>query len=169
MALKPYGDDFNILTSQSEQIVGVLQSIEGSADVMGEQLTGQPVLQIEVDQNAIARHGIPARTVLDLIESLGSKEVGEVVEGQLHFPLTIRDFCPIDSAPAQESIASIMVAAPNGERIPLGKLTHIHETEGPSTITRRMGPAANNDSGQRARARSGSFVAEAQRRIRCRS
>jgi cobalt-zinc-cadmium resistance protein CzcA len=163
VALKLYGDEFNILTTKSEQIVAVLQSIEGSADVMGEQLTGQPVLQIEVDQNAIARYGIPARTVLDLVESLGNKAVGEVVEGQLRFPLTIRLPDRLNASP--ESIASIMVAAPNGERIPLGKLTRIHETEGPSTITREWGQRRTTIQANVRGRDIGSFVAEAQRRI----
>ena len=33
---------------------------------------------------------MPAKVVLDLVESIGSKPLGEVIEGQLRFPLVVR-------------------------------------------------------------------------------
>jgi cobalt-zinc-cadmium resistance protein CzcA len=68
-----YGDDFGVLVKKAAEIERVLKSIPGAADVSTEQVTGQPVLQIRVNQDEIARYGIPAKTVLDLVESLGSK------------------------------------------------------------------------------------------------
>ena len=68
----------------------VLNSIDGAADVAVEQVTGQPVLQIKVKQDQIARYGVSAQDVLDLVESIGSRPVGEIVEGQLRFPLIVR-------------------------------------------------------------------------------
>ena len=85
-----YGDDFDVLVKKAAEIERVLKSIPGAADVSTEQITGQPVLQIRVNQDEIARYGIPAKTVLDLVESLGSKQLGEVYEGQLRFPLIVR-------------------------------------------------------------------------------
>ena len=41
-------------------------------------------------QDEIARYGVPAKAVLDLVESIGSKPLGEIVEGQLRFPLVVR-------------------------------------------------------------------------------
>jgi cobalt-zinc-cadmium resistance protein CzcA len=163
VALKLYGDDLDLLTQKSEQIVGILQSLRGAADVSGEQLTGQPVLQIEVDKDAIARYGIPARAVLDLVESIGGMEVGEVVEGQLRFPLAVRLPERLSASPA--SIGNILVAAPDGERIPLGKLAAVREVEGPSTITREWGQRRTTIQSNVRGRDIGSFVAEAQRRI----
>jgi len=78
-----FGDEFDVLVKKAAEIEQVLKSIPGAADVSTEQITGQPVLQVRVKQDEIARYGIPAKTVLDLIESLGSKAVGEIYEGQL--------------------------------------------------------------------------------------
>ena len=94
-----YGDDFDVLVKKAAEIERVLKSIPGAADVSTEQVTGQPVLQIRVNQDEIARYGIPAKTVLDLVESLGSKHLGEVYEGQLRFPL--------DRSPAREACAPV--------------------------------------------------------------
>ncbi|HRX81629.1 MAG TPA: CusA/CzcA family heavy metal efflux RND transporter, partial [Pirellulaceae bacterium] len=90
VAVKLFGDDFDVLVDKAEEIEKVLRSIEGSADVAVEQVTGQPVLQIHVRQDEIARYGVSAKQVLDLVESLGSFKLGEVFEGQLRFPLVVR-------------------------------------------------------------------------------
>ena len=87
VAVKLFGDDFDVLVDKAEEIEKVLRSIDGNADVAVEQITGQPVLQIKVKQDEIARYGVSAKQVLDLVESLGSFELGEVFEGQLRFPL----------------------------------------------------------------------------------
>ncbi len=68
----------------------ILNAIPGAADVSVEQVTGQPVLQIKLNQEQLARYGVPAQVVLDLVESIGSKPLGEVIEGQLRFPLVVR-------------------------------------------------------------------------------
>jgi cobalt-zinc-cadmium resistance protein CzcA len=158
-----YGDDFDILVKKAAEIEGVLKSIPGAADVSTEQVTGQPVLQIRVNQDEIARYGIPAKTVLDLVESLGSLRVGEVFEGQLRFPLIVR--LPERFRADPESIGAILVTTPAGERIPLARLATIETVEGPSTIKRewyqrRITVSAN------VRGRDlGSFVAEARQKV----
>ena len=158
-----YGDDLDLMVGKAADIERVLKSIDGATDVKVEQLTGQPVLQIHIKQDEIARYGIPAKTVLDLVESLGSKHVGEVYEGQLRFPLIIR--LPEHVRADTEAIKSILVATPSGERIPLSRLATVQTVEGPNTIKRdwyqrRITIEAN------VRGRDmGSFVAEAQRKV----
>jgi cobalt-zinc-cadmium resistance protein CzcA len=158
-----YGDDFDVLVRKAAEIERVLETIPGAADVSAEQVTGQPVLEIRVDQEQIARHGIAAQAILDLVESLGSKRLGSVSEGQLRFPLVVRLPEPIRASP--EAIGAILVATPAGEQIPLSRLAKIQTVEGPSTIKRewyqrRITVSAN------VRGRDlGGFVAEARHRV----
>ncbi|MBX9787511.1 MAG: CusA/CzcA family heavy metal efflux RND transporter [Pirellulales bacterium] len=158
-----YGDDFDILVGKASEIERVLRSIDGAADVSTEQMTGQPVLQVRIKQEEIARYGIPAKTVLSLIESLGSNHVGEVYEGQLRFPLVVR--LPENVRANSDAIKSILVATPSGENIPLSRLATVETVEGPNTIKRewyqrRITVSAN------VRGRDmGSFVAEAREKV----
>jgi cobalt-zinc-cadmium resistance protein CzcA len=158
-----YGDDFDVLVKKAAEIERVLKSIPGAADVSTEQVTGQPVLQIRINQDEIARYGIPANTVLDLVESLGSKHLGEVYEGQLRFPLIVRLPEKLHASP--ETIGAILATTSSGQRIPLSRLATIETVEGPSTIKRewyqrRITVSAN------VRGRDlGSFVAEAQKKV----
>ncbi len=90
LAVKLYGDDLDILAAKGKEIEAILNQIPGSADVASEQITGQPVLQIKLNQQQLARYGVPAKVITDIIESIGSKPLGEVIEGQLRFPLVVR-------------------------------------------------------------------------------
>ncbi len=163
VAIKLYGDDLDVLTGKSQEIAAVLQGIDGASDVSSEQLTGQPVLQIKVDPDAVARYGTPARAVLDIVESIGTLPVGDVVEGQLRFPLVVR--LPERHRRSPESIGSIIIAAPDGQRVPLSRLASITEVEGPSTITREWGQRRTTIQANVRGRDIGSFVAEAQRAV----
>ncbi len=90
VGVKLFGDDLDVLKQKAREIEAVLKKIPGAADVSTEQITGQPVLQIEVDRRAIARYGIAAREVLDVVESLGTREVGALQEGERRFPIALR-------------------------------------------------------------------------------
>ena len=165
LAVKLFGDDFTVLTTKAAEIEAVLKTIPGNADVNTEQVTGQPALQIDVDQDQIARYGMQAQKVLELIESIGTLPLSEVVEGQLRFPLIIR--LPERYRRSPETIGAMLVSAPNGERIPLSRLAKIEVVEGPSTITREWGQRRITVGvNGRGRGRDlGSFVADARRLI----
>jgi cobalt-zinc-cadmium resistance protein CzcA len=134
VGVKLFGDDFDVLKSKAREIEAVLKKIPGAADVVTEQTTGQAVLQIEVDRDAIARHGIAAADVLDVVESLGTREVGQMQDGERRFPISLR----IDDRYREDiaSIGRILVTAAGGERIPLARLAKIRMAEGPTMINR---------------------------------
>jgi cobalt-zinc-cadmium resistance protein CzcA len=137
VAVKLFGDDFTILSSKAAEIEAILKSIPGAADVSTEQIAGQPILQIRINQEAIARYGVAAKDVLDIVESIGSKPLGEVVEAQLRFPLVAH--LPESIRRSPQTVGAILVSTPSGTRLPLSSLARIETVEGPSTITREWG------------------------------
>jgi cobalt-zinc-cadmium resistance protein CzcA len=163
LGIKLFGDDLEILKAKAVVIKELLEEIPGNAEVNVEQVTGQPVLQIKVKQDELARYGVPAKAVLDLVESLGSKPLGEVVEGQLRFPLAVR--LPEEMRASPKAIGAMLITTSAGEYLPLARLADIQQVEGPSTITREWGQrrivVTCNIRGRD----MGSFVAEAQRKI----
>jgi len=163
VAVKLFGDDFDLLVEKAGEIEGLLRSINGCVDPSLEQITGQPVLQIRIRQDQIARYGIPAKTVLDLVESIGGMPIGEVIEGQLRFPLAVR--LPERARANPEAIKSILVSTSAGERIPLSRLATVDIVEGPSTITREWGRRRITVQCNVRGRDVGSFVAEAQNKI----
>ncbi|MDP7741174.1 MAG: CusA/CzcA family heavy metal efflux RND transporter [Lentisphaeria bacterium] len=134
LGIKLFGDDLDVLGEKAAEVEAVLKTIPGAADIYTEQVTGQPSLEITVDQQAIARHGVPARHVLEIVEAIGTRKVGEVREDQRRFDLVVRLAEPY----RQDAVAigRILVPTESGERIPLDQLADIRHVEGPSTITR---------------------------------
>jgi cobalt-zinc-cadmium resistance protein CzcA len=164
VSVKLFGDDLNLLKDKAAEIERVLRTVDGNADVKAQQITGQPMLQIKIDQDQIARHGVPANAVLDLVESIGSKPLGEVVEGQLRFPLVVR--LPEERRASKEPIEAMLVSTASGERIPLGRLATVEMIEGPSTISREWGQRRIVITANVPGRDKGSFVAEARAKIK---
>lgn len=134
VAVKIFGDEYPVLLAKAADVEQILRGIDGVADLQVEQVTGQPVLQVRINQDALARYGVPAQAVFDLVESIGSRPVGQVYEGQLRFPLVIRLPEAMRRGPAE--IGAILLPTTAGERIPLSRLADIAVVEGPGTITR---------------------------------
>ena len=164
LAVKLYGDDLDVLAAKGKEIEAILEQIPGAADVASEQITGQPVLQIKLNQEQLARYGVPAKVVTDIIESIGSKPLGEVIEGQLRFPLVVR--LPEEMRSGTRGIGSITVPTATGERLPLSRLADIRVIEGPATITREGGQRRINVAANVRGRDIGSFVAEAQAKMK---
>jgi cobalt-zinc-cadmium resistance protein CzcA len=121
-------------------------------------------MQIKLNQQQLAQHGVPAKAVTDIIESIGSKSLGEVVEGQLRFPLVVR--LPDELRAGDKAIGSITIPTPSGERLPLSQLADIRIVQGPSTITREWGQRRITVLANVRGRDIGSFVAEAQDRMK---
>jgi cobalt-zinc-cadmium resistance protein CzcA len=163
LAVKLFGDDFDVLVAKAQEIERVLGGIAGSTDVGTEQITGQPVLEVRVNQAQIARYGVPADTVLQLVESMGGLPLGEVFEGQFRFPLVVR--LPDNVRSSAAALGEVLVMTARGERIPLARLASIRLVSGPATITREWGQRRITVTANVRGRDIGSFVAEAQLRI----
>ncbi|MGQ0637267.1 MAG: efflux RND transporter permease subunit [Planctomycetaceae bacterium] len=163
LALKLFGDDLGQLSRTADEIARLLRGIPGCADLTVDDVAGQPILQIQVDRDRIARYGIPADEVMDMVESVSGKTVGQVIEGQLPFPLAV--YLPDEYRTSPSGLANLMLAAPSGNRIPLTRVADIREVRGgkyiPREWSRRRITIQCNVRGRDI----GTFVAEAQDRI----
>jgi cobalt-zinc-cadmium resistance protein CzcA len=161
VAIKLFGDDLDTLRKTADQIGRAIGKVRGAEDVKVEQISGLPQLQVKPDRAAMGRYGINVEDVNDLVESVvAGKEAGQVYEGEQRFNLVVR--LNEQSGRDVEAVRNLMVAAPNGARIPLSQIADVSVVEGPAQISRddtrrRISVEAN------VRGRDiGSFVKEAQ-------
>ncbi len=163
IAVKIFGEDFNLLLEKAQKVEDELKKIDGAEDVAVEQVTPQPILQVRILQDQVARYGVPARAVLDLVEAVGGKPVGDVLIRERHYPLAI--CLPASLRASPETLGQLLLPTAAGERIPLARLAVLEIVEQPSMISRewskrRIGVQCN------VRGRDvGSFVAEARARL----
>jgi len=163
IGIKVYGDDLDELRRLGGEVQSVLASVRGASEATVEQLTGQTFLQVRVDPQAIARFGVPTRNVLNVVEAVGSRRVGDVREGQRRFPLVVR--LPDKQRTDPDALAATLIPTTAGPVLPLNQVAKISEIEGPSTINREWGRRRITvQSNVRGRDVAG-FVAEARAKI----
>jgi cobalt-zinc-cadmium resistance protein CzcA len=163
LGIKLFGDDLDVLKAKGAEIERVIREVAGAADVSTEQITGLPVLRIEVDRDALARHGIPARQVLDAVTAAGGIKVGEVLEPTRRFPLVVR--LPMTYRDDPHALEKIVIPTASGQRLPLTRLAHVEETTGPAAIQREWGRRRIVVQANVRGRDIGSFVAEAQAEV----
>jgi heavy metal efflux system protein len=137
IGIKVFGDDLEVLKEKAEQVERIVKETKGAADVNTEQISGQPVLRIEVDHEALSRYSLSSADVLEAVQTLGGTPVGEVREGQRRFDLVAR--MDKDFTRSPEAMDGILLPAPKGELVPLSQVAHLRQVEGPSTISREWG------------------------------
>ncbi|MCX7665511.1 MAG: CusA/CzcA family heavy metal efflux RND transporter [Gemmataceae bacterium] len=129
-----YGDDLDQMRETAEQVAAIVGKVPGAADVAVELTGGLPYLRVILKRDALARHGINAHTVLDIIATIGGKEVGQVFEGQRRFPLQVR-YSPTVREDL-EAIKRMTVPDIQGRHIPISQLAEIKFEDGPVQISR---------------------------------
>jgi len=137
LGVKIFGDDLEVLRAKAREVEAVVRRIPGAADVTTEQVTGQPLIHVDVDREAAARHGITAGEILGVVAAMGGTEVGELREGDRRFPIVVRmeERYRIDA----QAMGEVLVTTAAGERIPLASLARIEVGKGPSTVSREWG------------------------------
>jgi cobalt-zinc-cadmium resistance protein CzcA len=165
LILKLFGDDLDVLKAKTDEMARVLGEIRGCEDMVVERVSGQPYIGIRVDRDKIARYGLNVRDVLAVIEiAIGGKSATQVYEGNRSFDLTVR--FPEDMRNSVEKLADALVGTSDGIGIPLNQLADISLQEGPVQISRDNGMRFMGIELNIVGRDIGSFVAEAQRKIR---
>ncbi|MGE3841926.1 MAG: efflux RND transporter permease subunit [Vicinamibacterales bacterium] len=134
VAITVYGDDPQQLTRSGEAVVAAIRDLAGATDVKLEQTRGLPYLRVRIRRDQIARYGINASDVLDAVETIGGRPVGEVVEGERRSLIQVR--FTQDHRADPDSIGNIPVADSRGRMIPLSQLADITIEDGPAQISR---------------------------------
>jgi len=124
-----------VLQEKAQEVRDAIAKVPGTTDLAVEQVAGVKYLQIKIDRDKIARYGINVADVQDVIETaIGSKEAGEVFEGQKRFAIQVR--FQKQSRERIDRIQNILVTAPGGQRIPMMQLATFTVEEGAAVISR---------------------------------
>jgi cobalt-zinc-cadmium resistance protein CzcA len=140
IGIKIYGDDINRMKSVADDVVRAISTVPGIEEAKAEQTVGLPYLRVRLKRDAIARLGIDAKHVLDVIETIGGKPLGTVVEGQQRFQLQAR--FGSDVRETLHALEDLPVSGPDvgpegtPALIPLGQLVDMQIETGPAQISR---------------------------------
>ena len=164
-SVKLFGADLEILEEKAKEIKAQLDTVRGIEDAAVITELGQPNLQIKVNRDRCARHGLATGDVNAIVQAAigGQSATNDVVEGERHFPLSVRL-----SPKYRENIGAIreiLIPTSSGALVPLKELCDIEEKSGASYVYReenaRYIPIKFSVRGRDL----GSAVAEAQKKV----
>jgi cobalt-zinc-cadmium resistance protein CzcA len=182
VAVKVFGDDLDELGAIGKQVGKVLGTIPGAQDVSVEQITGLPLLTIDINRKAIARFGLNIADVQEIIQiAIGGKEAGEVFEGDRRFPLLVRlpenlrtdmealKRIPVELPKSRTNTGELQKISLQGGDMPafvrLGEIADFNVAPGPNQVSRENGKRRVVVTANVRGRDLGSFVAEAQQRM----
>jgi cobalt-zinc-cadmium resistance protein CzcA len=133
--VKIFGDDLSTLEDRGRQVRRVLQHVPGIRQITLVQELGQPSLTVQVNREKLARYGLSAADVNNLLEAaVGGSAATQVVQGEQTFDLVVRLQPQFRSTPDQ--IGDILMATPDGAQIPLKEVATLSIANGASFIYR---------------------------------
>jgi cobalt-zinc-cadmium resistance protein CzcA len=184
VGIKIFGDDLDVLLRVGNRVSQALAKVEGAADIKVEQISGLPMLTLALNRPALARYGLSAADVQEVIETaIGGKVAGQVFEGDRRFDLVVR--LPEALRQDIDAIRAIPVPLrPDGDRrvspvqkaslidretgpsyIPLSEVASIDLAPGPNQISRENGKRRIVISANVRDRDLGGFVAEARQAV----
>ena len=138
VAIKIFGDDFDVLNPAAEKVARALRGTQGSSDVTVEQTTGLPQLVITPDRSQIARYGLRIEDINEIVSTaIGGQKAGELFEGERRSDVVIR--YNEASRGSLEAIQAIQVPTPTGQSVTLGSVATIQYEDAPAQVSRENG------------------------------
>jgi HME family heavy-metal exporter len=135
VGIKLYGDDLGILRRTAHHMKAAIADVPGVKDLMVEQQTEIPQLQIRLLRERLVQYGLTADAVNEFIETaMNGRIVSEIVDGERKFDLVVRLDEPyrVDL----DALRRLSINLPAGGRVPLETVADIRQGSGPNTINR---------------------------------
>ena len=179
VGLKLFGDDMETLIAFSEKLDAALRKVRGAEDVKVEQVSGLPMLTVELNRPAMARYGLSVEQVQEVVEiAVGGKDAGAVFEGDRRFPLVVRlpeylreDLDALRHLPvslpvhaSETKVQKVSLSVPSF--IPLSAVADLKLSSAPNQISRENGKRRIVVTCNIRDRDIGSFIAEAQEKVR---
>lgn len=176
LAVKIYGDDFNVMQKTADHIANILRQLPGSADVKIAQTRGLPVLDVTIDREAASRLGVNVSDGLDVLSiAVGGGKAGQIFEGDRRFDIFVRlPETQREEIAALENLPIPLPTKETGEKdktkahfpyVPLSEMAHLKVSEGLNEIRREDGKRFIAVQANVRGRDLGSFVEEAKQKI----
>ncbi|MBV6494085.1 MAG: Nickel and cobalt resistance protein CnrA [Turneriella sp.] len=141
VTMRVYGTDLNELHEIMNKGQAIIEKISGVQSVQSDPiiaLAKSPVLDIELDYNAISYYGLDLKDVNQVVETaMSGHKIGNYYENSYRFPIITR----LDSKQRNDvrQIRNIPVGLDAGGSVPLHLVAKIQEREQVTTIARSQG------------------------------
>jgi Cu(I)/Ag(I) efflux system membrane protein CusA/SilA len=133
VGVKVGGTDLREIDRIAAEVERVVQQVPGVSSAFAERLTGGRYIDVKIDRDAAARHGLNIADVQSIISAaVGGENIGETVEGLQRFPINVR--YPRELRDSVEKLRSLPALTLRGAQIRLGDVAVIRITDGPPML-----------------------------------
>jgi Cu(I)/Ag(I) efflux system membrane protein CusA/SilA len=135
MGIKVQGPDLPTIEAFGLELEKYLKDVDGVKDaaVFADRIVGKPYMLLDIDRDAISRHGLTIEKVQQYIEAaIGGMTMTTTVEGRERYGIRIR--YPRELRDDPEILKRIYLPTATGQQIPLGELVTIRYEPGPQSI-----------------------------------
>lgn len=164
ICVKVYGDSLPYMEGKVKEVYEILRTVKGISDLGVIHNTGQPELDVRLDQQKMALYGVAtadANAVVGM--AIGGVAASTLYEGIKTFDIRIR--MPEAFRKTSDDIGNLLVPTQSGSKVPIKEIATISKLTGPCLIYR--------DDNQRYSALKfsvrdrdmGSAIAEAQQKV----
>jgi len=138
LAVKIFGNDYDILESRAEQVKSILEQTPGVAQVEFESEGRTPQLQLQINRDVLRRHSLQAAEVNKAIHTaLAGQEVGRIIDGNRRYDIVVR--MPEELRADDQQMRQLPVRVGQTGLIPLGKLAEFETLKTVEPIRRDNG------------------------------
>jgi len=165
LGIKVFGDDLDQLNVIANDILSIVQTVDGAADVRVEQVTGLPTLSINPNKSALGIYGLNVSELQEWVATaIGGQSVGMLFEGDRRFELIVR--LPDELRRDVDGLKHLPVLLPDGDYVPLGEIASLEIISAPAQISRENGKRRVVVTANVRGRDLGSFVNQVQSKIR---
>ena len=138
LGVKIFGDDLDQLVKTANDVLSIVNSIEGAADARVEQVTGLPTLSVKPKRTALGRYGLNVTDLQDWVSAaVGGESAGILYEGDRRFELVVR--LPETLRRDVNGLKYLPVPLLNGDYVPLEEVATLDIAPAPAQISRENG------------------------------
>lgn len=138
VAVKIFGEDIDLLSALSDEVLPVIQSVKGVEDARVEQVKGLPQIVVRYNPDKLALYGINVGDMNKILRTAFAGEKGGIVyEGEKRFNLVVR--LEENSRNDISDVKSLFISLPGGNQIPLEQVADVNYEQGVMQISREEG------------------------------
>ena len=133
LGIKVSGPSLQLIEQVAQAVEAQARQVPGVTSALAERLVGGAYLDVQIDRRAAARFGLNIADVQALVAGVvGGRTIGEVVEGQARFPISLR--YPRAWRDTPEALRRLPLLSPSGQQLRLGDVAQISLSEGPPML-----------------------------------
>jgi len=138
VAVKIYGDDIDLLVSKGDEVLQLINGVDGVADAKAERVAGLPQITVRYNKDKLALYGLKIGDLNKVLRmGFAGESAGVIYEGEKRFELVVR--LAENSRDDISSIKSLFITLPSGNQIPLEQIADVQYEDGPMQISRDDG------------------------------